>query len=201
MESGSSSPKREKTHSRKTSGGGSTSARSHSPSKIGRSASEIEDMEGSGLPTESPGRRKNRKSIQILSASLDSGADSPSVSHSASEVTITETPNVVSPRSASADLKAENRKSKHLSAELHIGDLSSIGSSSPSKSARKSQNPKRLSSELEDVVASLSLSSPPPDDHDHKKLKRKSSTKFKDKEIEKKDKDKEKSKKDKKAKD
>jgi len=201
LESGSSSPKREKTHSRKTSGGGSTSARSHSPSKIGRSVSETEDLEGSGLPTESPGRRKNRKSIQILSASLDSGADSPSVSHSGSEITITETPNVVSPRSASADTKAENRKSKHLSAELHIGDLSSLGSSSPSKSARKSQNPKRLSSELEDVVASLSLSSPPPEDSDHKKLKRKSSAKFKDKEIEKKDKDKEKSKKDKKAKD
>jgi hypothetical protein len=198
MESGNVSPKKDRSHTRKTSGG----VRSGSPSRLksdGNNSSIVVEVEhdsthNSGT-TDSPGRKKSRKSIQILPVHDD-------VAHSGSLEQQLHPEFVPSPRTGSSF--EPKKPSKRASSEiLPSAELSSEATSK--SSSREHRKSKRLSSELEDAISSLNILSPPSNptsphapehstsstsstDVDPKKLKRKSSTRnARDKEVDKKE--------------
>lgn len=203
LETGNVSPKREKSHTRKTSNG--STARAHSPSRV-RTVADIQldeagDNSALNSSTDSPGRRKNRRSIQIT---LSSGTEGDSGSHTSGSFELLDKDS--SPRSPSGPIspqtqnsdslpsssRSEKRASKRISTELSLSELADATPGSPLKSSSRDRKAKRLSSDLADAIDSLSsLSLPSPtggDPSDSKKLKRKSSTRMKDKDLEKKDK-------------
>lgn len=227
-DSGSVSPKREKAHSRKTSGGGTF--RSHSPTRSskGDTGGSNEEHSGESNPPsisylESPGRKKSRRSIQIIapqSSLLDDTAQPAQLSSSHPAIGgDSGHSSYSSPREPSSP---RDKKSKRSSSEYsHPGtspEASVLTASSGSITGSKKENrkSKRLSNDLGLTVTvppttiGSSLSSPtnlqsptsapssnpasPTSSPDPKKLRRKSSSRItKDKEL-KKDKEKEKEK-------
>lgn len=205
LEDGAISPKREKdrerstSHSRKTSGG--TSLRSHSPTRTKGDSGSIEDLNHSTSSEmshnmESPGRKKSRRSIQIIAphnSLLDDTAGPPVLS--ASQPAIDAPSTSISSGHIPKDVGSPRKK--HRKSSEFAEHLSTSETSSSSKKDRKS---KRMSSELEGLTVAVPTttvgagpSSPsgsnpvsPIDSPDLKKLKRRSSTKnAKDKEIKK----------------
>ena len=208
--SGNVSPKREKdrerstSHSRKTSGG--ASLRSHSPTRTSKTESgSIDEQSGSAelYHLDSPGRKKSRRSIQIIAphnSLLDDTAHPPvlSASQPAIDAPSSGSSGLISPKDSTTP-HSPRREKKRRSSEFEALSVTSESSTSSKKEHRKS---KRLSSDMEGLsivvpptsvgtsAASPSGSNPvtPTDSPDLKKLKRKSSTKnAKEKDVIKKD--------------